>query len=75
MQNLKFAQINERLFGSDDPKYTQLDWVSEQSDHQVFLLDAAQSVRPVRPTHAVLDTADRGSTDSQSRRYLLASQT
>lgn len=45
-QNSRFAEINEKLFGADDPKLTQLDWIVKQSDHQVFLLDAAQSVRP-----------------------------
>lgn len=44
--NTKFRLINERLFGDDDPKYTQLDWIVEQSDHQIFLLDAAQTVKP-----------------------------
>lgn len=44
--NKKFAEINERLFGADDVKYTQADWVRAKSDHQVFLLDVHQSVKP-----------------------------
>ena len=73
MQNLKFAQINARLFGTDDPKYTQLDWVREQSDHQVFLLDAAQSVRPADLPPAILDSMLREA-NGQRRRYALTSQ-
>jgi DUF2075 family protein len=46
MQNQQFTKINERLFGYDDTSITQLDWIRKQSDHQVFLLDAAQTVRP-----------------------------
>jgi len=46
VSNKKFRQINERLFGGDDLALTQLDWIVKQSDHQIFLVDAAQSVRP-----------------------------
>jgi DUF2075 family protein len=73
MQNLKFAQINARLFGTDDLKYTQLDWVREQSDHQVFLLDAAQSVRPADLPPPVLDSLLE-QVNGERRRYLLTSQ-
>lgn len=45
-QNKLFAEINTKLFGEDSPRFTQLDWITAQSGHQVFLLDAAQSVRP-----------------------------
>jgi DUF2075 family protein len=44
--NKKFAEINTKLFGADDVKYTQADWVRAKSDHQVFLLDVHQSVKP-----------------------------
>lgn len=44
--NLKFAKINERLFGVDDDRYTQLDWIRAQSNHQILLVDSEQSVRP-----------------------------
>ncbi|HJQ87713.1 MAG TPA: DNA/RNA helicase domain-containing protein [Propionibacteriaceae bacterium] len=73
MQNLKFAQINARLFGADDPKYTQLDWVREQSDHQVFLLDAAQSVRPADLPPAVLESMLE-EVNGERRHYVLTSQ-
>ena len=44
--NAKFATITRQLFGSDDTSKTQLDWIRAKSRHQIFLLDAAQSVRP-----------------------------
>jgi uncharacterized protein len=44
--NAKFATITRELFGSDDTSKTQLDWIQAKSRHQIFLLDAAQSVRP-----------------------------
>jgi DUF2075 family protein len=43
--NKKFAAINKTLFGGDDYKYTQVDWIKAKSDHQVFLLDVMQGVR------------------------------
>lgn len=46
VQNKRFAEINESLFGRDDNRYTQLDWVREQSRFQLLLVDTAQSVRP-----------------------------
>jgi DUF2075 family protein len=44
--NRKFAEINQNLFGGDDPSYTQLDWIRARSKHQVLLLDPEQSIRP-----------------------------
>ncbi|EHL00102.1 hypothetical protein M7I_3979 [Glarea lozoyensis 74030] len=44
--NTKFGTITSSLFGSDDKSKTQLDWIRAKSRHQIFLLDAAQSVRP-----------------------------
>lgn len=46
MRNRDFADINERLFGSDDLSRTQLDWIRAQSTHQILLIDEQQSVRP-----------------------------
>jgi DUF2075 family protein len=46
VQNKRFREITTRLFGEDDYTRTQLDWIRAQSNHQIFLLDAAQSVRP-----------------------------
>lgn len=45
-KNREFAEINARLFGSDGPQYTQLDWIKEQSHQQVLLVDSRQRVRP-----------------------------
>lgn len=44
--NKLFSEINVRLFGRDDHDLTQLDWIRKQSDHQILLLDSAQTVRP-----------------------------
>lgn len=46
VQNKYFQTITEKLFGFDDPTKTQLDWIRAKSKHQIFLVDAAQSVRP-----------------------------
>jgi DUF2075 family protein len=46
VNNKRFVTINEKLFGVDEASKTQLDWIREQSRHQVFLLDAEQTVRP-----------------------------
>lgn len=45
-QNKAYAEINKKLFGQDDNKYTQLDWVRKLSTHQILLLDTEQSVKP-----------------------------
>ncbi|KAI8710879.1 DUF2075 domain-containing protein [Fusarium sp. LHS14.1] len=44
--NAKFATITREIFGGEDISKTQLDWIRAKSRHQIFLLDAAQSVRP-----------------------------
>jgi len=54
-QNKSFADINTNLFGSDDKTKTQLDWIVARSKHQVFLVDAAQSVRPADLPRPILD--------------------
>ena len=45
-QNKKFTENNLALFGNDDSQWTQLDWVTAASRHQLLLIDAAQSVKP-----------------------------
>jgi DUF2075 family protein len=45
-QNKKFTDNNVALFGDDDSQWTQLDWVTAASRHQLLLIDAAQSVKP-----------------------------
>ncbi len=46
VQNKKFRDINTSLFGADEPRYTQLDWIRARSRHQLLLVDGEQSVRP-----------------------------
>ncbi|KRA24077.1 AAA family ATPase [Microbacterium sp. Root61] len=46
VNNKRFITINEKFFGADDPSKTQLDWIRAQSRHQIYLLDAEQTVRP-----------------------------
>ncbi len=72
--NRRFAEINERLFGGDDPELkNQIDWIEKQSKHQLFLLDAAQSVRPADiPGDVLKALADRAET--RKAFYPLASQ-
>jgi DUF2075 family protein len=73
VQNQKFRQITEKLFGSDDTSKTQLDWIRAKSKHQIFLLDSAQSVRPADVPKELLDTLVSES-QSRHRHYPLISQ-
>ncbi len=42
-----FADINvEALRRTTTCRSTQLDWITAKSKHQIYLVDAAQSVRP-----------------------------
>lgn len=71
--NALFGEINERLFGTDDLGYTQLDWIRNRSKHQIFLLDAAQTVRPGDlPSSAVLELV--ASSKAEHRSYRLMNQ-
>lgn len=62
--NRKFIDINEALFGNDDPSYTQLDWIKARSAHQVLLVDGEQSVRPHDLSPGTLDATVRGAKDA-----------
>jgi DUF2075 family protein len=73
VQNQKFRQTTEKLFGSDDTSKTQLDWIRAQSKHQIFLLDAAQSVRPADVPKELLDSLV-SETKGRHRHYPLISQ-
>lgn len=56
MRNTQYREINEKLFGQDDISLTQLDWITNRSKRQIFLLDKAQSVKPADlPTSKVED--------------------
>ena len=46
VQNKKYREINSALFGHDDTQFTQLDWITARSAHQLLLLDGQQTVRP-----------------------------
>lgn len=46
MQNKRFTQINESLFGEDRDELTQLDWIRQKSHHRVLMIDHNQTVRP-----------------------------
>ena len=71
--NKKFAEINEKLFGADDPELTQLDWIRKQSKTNILMLDTGQSVRPAdlpaSTTAALLDEVA-----AKGRIYRLQSQ-
>lgn len=71
--NKKYTEINQSLFGDDDPSHTQLDWIAAQSSHQILLLDTEQSVRPgdlpLELTFQLLQTAL-----AAQRHYRLSSQ-
>lgn len=69
--NKRFREINQHLFGEDRLELTQLDWIRAQSDHQIFLLDSAQSVRPADLPQA---TQARLVAEAGDRRYQLRSQ-
>lgn len=73
VRNRQFAEINAKLFGSDDKAITQLDWIKRQSSHQIFLVDSAQSVRPADVPRELLN-ALRKSADERGRWYRLKSQ-
>jgi DUF2075 family protein len=73
VRNKDFADITTSLFGSNDLTKTQLDWIRAKSKHQIFLLDAAQSVRPADlPAAVVSELVDAAA--SQHRFYPLISQ-
>jgi len=73
VQNKKFGLINERLFGADDHRYTQLDWIKASSRHQLLLIDGAQSVRPHDLSPAALDAELRAAKDAH-RHFPLTTQ-
>ncbi len=69
----RFTAINERLFGVDDPSKSQLDWIRARSAHQIYLLDAEQTVRPADlPQAALRELVARA--QASHRRYPLTTQ-
>jgi DUF2075 family protein len=71
--NAKFRDINIALFGSDDNEFTQLDWINHMSQHQIYLLDTQQAVRPA-DLPAATTTNLVESVKSGGRWYPLTSQ-
>lgn len=73
VNNKRFATINEKFYGADDLSKTQLDWIRAQSRHQIYLLDAEQTVRPADLPQNILGALV---TEAQSahRRYPLSTQ-
>ena len=71
--NKKFIDINEKLFGRDDPQKTQLDWIKKQSHHSILMLDVGQTVRPADlPATTTRELASRAR--AASRFYRLQTQ-
>lgn len=73
VQNKKFREITEKLFGEDDLTKTQLDWIKAKSTHQILLVDAAQNVRPADLPSELLEEVISGAKSSH-RHYPLATQ-
>lgn len=73
VRNKQFREINERLFGGDDSSRTQLDWITARSTHQIFLVDAGQSVRPADLPSEVLEELTAGAR-ARHRHYPLSTQ-
>lgn len=73
VQNKKFTDINTALFGADDPRYTQLDWIKARSTHQLLLIDGDQTVRPHDLSPATLEAELQGARNAH-RHYPLTTQ-
>lgn len=73
VQNKNFADITKKLFGFDDVAKTQLDWIRAKSKHQIYLLDAEQSVRPADVPPELLGALVNSAKD-RHRHYPLATQ-
>lgn len=73
VQNKNFADITKKLFGFDDVTKTQLDWIRAKSKHQIFLLDAEQSVRPADVPFELLGALVNDA-KNRHRHYPLATQ-
>lgn len=70
--NARFSKINVALFGEDDLTKTQLDWITERSRHQVFLVDPEQAVRPSDLPREAVDGLVRSARRAQRHARLLS---
>ena len=68
-----FESRNKKLFGDSSEGRTAIDWIQAKSDHQVFLLDGEQSVRPADVPGSELKRI-RNEAKSSNRFYVLESQ-
>lgn len=68
-----FRQINSKLFG-DENGGNQLDWMRAKSGHQIFLLDAEQSIRPGSDLPTPIVRALEQEAAGSGRAYALTSQ-
>ncbi|GAA4477684.1 hypothetical protein GCM10023190_17830 [Enteractinococcus fodinae] len=55
MQNKRFREINEGLFGEDRDDLTQLDWIREKSHQRILMIDHNQTVRPADIRKQIVD--------------------
>lgn len=69
MQNKRFKEINERLFGKDRDDLTQLDWIRAKSNQRVLMIDHNQTVRPSDIRKQIVD--DLVTTARNSNRYFV----
>ncbi|WP_110207298.1 DUF2075 domain-containing protein [Nocardioides daejeonensis] len=72
-KNREFKEINEKLFGFDDPSKNQWDWVREMSHQQLLLIDILQRVRPADLSPVVLADLVSGA-EARGRLHVLTSQ-
>ena len=70
----RFKQINAQLFNGNERGGHQLDWIRRKSMHQIFLLDAEQSVRPASDLPAKVIRELEKEAASTGRRFVLKSQ-
>ncbi|MEX3609817.1 DNA/RNA helicase domain-containing protein [Rothia sp. LK2588] len=73
MRNKLYKDINIKLFGNDDPSYTQLDWVYRLSNNSILLLDSHQNIRPMDLDDAQIENILEQSKAKKSH-HLLRSQ-
>ncbi|KAM9863705.1 hypothetical protein ACI1US_00404 [Leucobacter sp. BZR 635] len=68
-----FNDRNKLLFGDEHEAKTAVDWIIARSDHQVFLVDGEQTVRPADvPAHVTRDLVSTAK--NTHRHYSLESQ-
>lgn len=73
IQNRQFIDITTTLFGTDDTRKTQLDWIRARSRHQILMVDPEQSVRPADlPPELLRSLVDEAR--NEQRHYPLTSQ-